>query len=205
MAKPLVVEFDGLNIEFDMNRIDRAKLYGYKEVEVLDEHGEKCDVGILAEDGHTLIGRGGTGFAYLSADGQWCDKSQLRPVDLAGQTLTPVASSFAAPIRLTEEHRTTADDYLNHSIRSVYQMASTSDSHLIQEIKRGALYKFAYSFRGGLEADTAFLLANDAGAVFLAVGRPATIGMVGLQQAAAPSDEDAIEEEDGDDMDFGMI
>jgi hypothetical protein len=204
LAKPLVVEFDGLNIEFEMNKIDRAKLYGYKEVEVLDEQGVKCEVAILAEDGHTLIGRGGTGFAYLSADGQWCDKSQLRPVDLAGQTLTPVASSFAAPIHLTEEQRTTADDYLQHTIRSVYQMTVTSDSPLIRSIKGGAMYKFAYSFRGGLEADTAFLLANESGAVFMAVGRPASIGMVGLQQAAATNEEVAIEEED-EDMDFGMI
>ena len=59
-----------------MTKVDRAKLYGYKELLVLDENGETCEMATLAEDGHTVVGKGGTGMGYLSADGQWCDKSQ---------------------------------------------------------------------------------------------------------------------------------
>ena len=34
----------------------------------------------LADDGRTLIERGGTGIGYLSVDGDWCDKTDLMPV-----------------------------------------------------------------------------------------------------------------------------
>lgn len=205
MAKPLVFKLDGAEVAFDMQKVDRSKLYGYKEVEMLDEHGDKCEMATLAEDGHTIIGRGGTGLGYLSADGMWCDKSELQPVDLSGAPIEPVASSFVAPIEL--DAPVTADEYLQHSIRSVYAMETEAlDSRLLASLKDGVIYKFSYSYRGGLEADIAFLLCNDAGEVFMAVGSNTAIEFIGLQQVAAVVAEDSEEEEsEGDDMDFSMI
>ncbi len=203
MAKPLVFHFHQETTECELHKVDRAKLYGYKEVEILDDQGAKCEIATLAEDGHTLIGRGGTGFAYLTSDGRWCDKSQLKPTDLSGNLLAPVPSSFSAPIELTKEHEVTADDYLMHTIRSIYQMDVAKDSQLMQQVRQGTLYKFQYSFRGGLESDTAFLLANEAGVVFMAVGRPANANFVGLQQVTVAEDDSSDEEDE--DIDFGMI
>lgn len=205
MAKPLVFKLNGAEVSFDMQKVDRAKLYGYKEVEMLDEHGDKCEMATLAEDGHTIIGRGGTGLGYLSADGLWCDKSVLQPVDLSGVPIQPVSSSFAAPIELGDP--VSADEYLQHSIRGVYIMETESlSSNLMESLKSGAIYKFPYSYRGGLEADIAFLLCNDAGEVFMAVGSGTAIEFIGLQQVAAIVAEDTEEDEsDSDDMDFSMI
>ncbi len=205
MAKPLVFKLDGAEVAFDMQKVDRAKLYGYKEVEMLDEHGDKCEMATLAEDGHTIIGRGGTGIGYLSADGLWCDKSELQPVDLSGAPIQPVTSSFAAPIDLGEP--VSADEYLQHSIRGVYLMETESlGSSLIERLKEGAIYKFPYSYRGGLEADIAFLLCNDGGDVFMAVGSGTAIEFIGLQEVAAVvAEESADEDAEGDDMDFSMI
>ena len=39
----------------------------------------------------TVIGRGGTAVAYLSTDGLWCEKAQLKPVDIEGNEIEPVA------------------------------------------------------------------------------------------------------------------
>ena len=205
MAKPLVFKLNDAEVAFDIQKVDRAKLYGYKEVEMLDEHGDKCEMATLAEDGHTIIGRGGTGIGYLSADGLWCDKSELQPVDLSGVPIQPVTSSFAAPIELSAP--VPADEYLQHSIRSVYAMETESlDSGLIDSLKGGAIYKFSYSYRGGLEADIAFLLCNDAGDVFMAVGSATAIEFIGLQQVAPTVAEEAEDDEaDSDDMDFSMI
>ena len=205
MAKPLVFKLDGAEVAFDMQKVDRAKLYGYKDVEMLDEHGDKCEMATLAEDGHTIIGRGGTGLGYLSADGLWCDKSELRPVDLSGTPIEPVSSSFSAPIELGSP--VTADEYLQHSIRGVYAMETeTLDSGLVASLKSGEIYKFSYSYRGGLEADIAFLLCNEANEIFMAVGSASSIEFIGLQQVAATVAEETEEDEgDGDDMDFSMI
>ena len=148
MAKPLVFHFKDGDFAFGLNKVDRSRLYGYKEVEVLDEKGRKCELATLGGDGHTVIGRGGSSFAQLSVDGEWCDKSSLKPVDTEGREITPVPSSYSAPVTLTEP--TTVADYLQHNIRLVYVLEPEGDaSSLFEELKGGAVYKFPYSYRGG--------------------------------------------------------
>ena len=205
MPKPIVFSFEGSEATFGMNKVDRSRLYGYKEVEVLDENDQPCDLATLADDGRTLVGKGGTGIGYMTADGNWCDKDSLRPVDLEGEPITPVKSSFGAPIELTQE--VSYDEYFQHSVRLVYQLELPENADkdpLIKKIVDGSIFKFKYSYRGGLEADTRFLLANDEKQVFMLIGDETTIQFVGLQEAAAPA---AAEDQDvdGDLMDFGMI
>ena len=59
MGKPLVFTFASANHSFDPVKIDRSVLYGFKELEVLDEQGGRCELATLADDGKTLVGRGG--------------------------------------------------------------------------------------------------------------------------------------------------
>ena len=124
MPRKLVFEFDGNSIAFEMQKVERSRLYGFKEIEVLDESGHKCELATLADDGKTLIGKGGTGVGYLTADGNWSNKEELKAVNVEGNEIKPVGSSFAAPIPLKIE--TTIDDYLNHNIRLIY---ATFDGH----------------------------------------------------------------------------
>lgn len=204
MAKPIVFSLGSSETSFGMNKVDRSRLYGYKELEVLDDDGRRCDLATLADDGRTLVGKGGTGIGYLSADGNWCDKDQLKPVNLEGESMTPVKSSFGAAIELDEE--TTTDDYLQHTVRLIYQldMPESPEQHkLIRKLQDGAIYKFKYSYRGGLEADTGFLLTNDENEIFMLIGDETAIEFVGLQQVATPLAEDG--DSGGDMMDFGMI
>ena len=204
MPKPIVFSFQGAETTFGMNKVDRARLYGYKELEVLDDNGDPCELATLADDGRTLVGKGGTGIGYMTADGNWCNKESLRPVDLEGETITPVKSSFGAPIELTDE--ITFDDYLDHSVRLVYQMDLSENADkdpLVQRIVDGVIFRFRYSYRGGLEADTGFLLANDTGQIFMLIGDRTSIQFTGLQQAALPAGE--TPPDDADLMDFGMI
>ncbi|MHC4404913.1 MAG: hypothetical protein ACYTG0_35145, partial [Planctomycetota bacterium] len=100
MAKPLVFQYGGATVSFSMSKVDRRKLYGFKEVEVLDEEDRPCELATLADDGRTIIGRGGTAIGCLSPDGNWCDKAALKPVDSEGNEIRPVPSSFAAPVPL---------------------------------------------------------------------------------------------------------
>ena len=79
MAKPLSVEFHGEVFALDLQKVDRTKLYGYVESEVLDENGKRCEIGTLTGDGHSIVGKGGTALAYLSPDGLWRKKTELKP------------------------------------------------------------------------------------------------------------------------------
>lgn len=213
MAKPLVFQFGGSELAFQLNKIDRSKLYGYKELEVLDQQGRRCELATLAGDGHTVVGRGGAALATLDADGRWCDKSQLKPVDVEGKEITPVTSSYGAAIN--DLQACSVDDYLQHKIRLVYQLEAEPSPQpspirgegalsLRDELTKGTIFKFPYSYRGGIEADVGFLLAGEDGNAFFAVGNPTKVEFIGLAQVAVAADEDPDTEE-MDLMDFDMI
>jgi hypothetical protein len=203
VAKPLVFKFGGNELAFQLNKIDRSKLYGYKELEVLDQQGRRCELATLAGDGHTVVGRGGAALATLDADGRWCEKSQLKPIDLDGKEIAPVASSYAAPIESLQP--CPIDEYLQHNIRLVYQLEAEGDvAPLRDELNSGTIFKFPYSYRGGLEADAGFLLSGEDGNVFFAVGNPTKVEYIGLAQVAIAEDENP-ETEEMDLMDFDMI
>lgn len=203
MGKPLVFTFGNADLSFEPVKIDRSVLYGFKEVEVLDEQGRRCELATLADDGKTVVGRGGVSYAYLAPDGAWCDKCALKPVDADGREIQPVPSSFSAPVALTE--KVSLEEYLSHNVRSVYLMQSGAEAaDLLAELRQGTIFKFAYSYRGGLEADAGFLLAGADGNVFLAVATPTRIEFVGFQQAAGMADEEG-EEAEGELLDFDMI
>jgi hypothetical protein len=202
MAKPLIFKFAESELAFSMSKVDRSRLYGYKELEVLDEKGGKCELATLASDGQTMIGKGGTGLATLTADGHWTDKSQLKPVDLDGKEMQPVPSSYSAPIPLAET--ATVDEYLQHNIRLVYQLTSEGDvAPLRQPLAEGKIFKFPYSYRGGLDADAGFLLQGEDGNIFFVVGNPTKVEFTGLAQVSGMEEENEAEEADM--MDFDMI
>ena len=202
MAKPLVVQFGGVDLPLDMSRVERSDLYGYVETEALDAKGRRCTSATLADDGQTIVASGGSAFASLSTDGLWLEKSALQAVDVKGKPIAPVASSYAAPVPL--EKTVSIDEYLAHNIRSVYQVHSAADlGALLAKLKEGAIFTFPYSFRGGLEPDTGFLLLAADGTPFVAVGNRTKLDFVGLDQPAAVEDETSAEE--GEDLDFGMM
>lgn len=185
-----------------MTKVDRSKLYGYKEAEVVDEHDKVCELATLAEDGRTVIGRGGTGIGYLTADGEWSDKTKLTPVNLDGETITPIPSSFSNPIELKK--KATLEDLLDHNIRLVYKLeVSAGVEPLFNELKKGTIYNFEYSYRGGLEPDQGFLLTNEENEIFFLIGDPTSIELIGLKQVIVPAESDQDSDDDG--MDFGMI
>lgn len=206
MAKALVFKHGSTDLSFNLERVDRKKLYGQLDTEVVDEQGRPCQLAILGGDGKTLVGRGGSALCMLDADGGYCDRSTLRPVGVDGAPLTKVASTFAAPVVL--DQRASIDEYLAHNIKAIYALQPPMGADaLLAELRGGALYSFAFSYRGGLDPDVGFLLANSEGLPFLAVGKKTRLKFVALPEIADPDAEaDLAEDSDDDDsMDFGML
>jgi hypothetical protein len=202
MPKPLVVTLNGADLPLLLDKVDRSDLYGYVEVETLDEQGRKCALATLADDGKTIIPTSCSALAMLSPDGQWLEKKTLTPTDSRGHKLTPVPSSYSAPVPLLKQ--ATVDEYLTHNVRSVYRISSDADlGPLLAELKKGVIFQFPYSFRGGLEPDAGFLLTSADGTPFLAIGSPTKLDFVGLDQTAPAAADDEPSEDD--DIDFGMM
>jgi hypothetical protein len=203
MAKPLVLNFAGTDFPLNLSKVDRSDLYGTIDVEALDEQGRKCLLATLADDGRTVVGSGGSSFMTLTPEGNWIDKKTLKPTDAAGNEIKPVPSSYSAPVPLTA--KATVDEYLSHNIRSVYQVSSEVNlGPLMAELKKGVIFSFPYSFRGGLEPDAGFLLLSADGTPFIAIGSATKLEFVGFEQVAAITEEetDAGEEEE---IDFSMM
>jgi hypothetical protein len=203
MAKPLRVEFQNETIDLQLEKIDRTKLYGYVETEVLDESGKRCQVGTLAGDGHSIVGKGGTSLAYISPEGLWRKKSELKPVDIHGDVITPVKSTFDAVVTL--DRKATVDDFLSHNIHLIYRLeAEQEPTALISELKKGTIFQFPFSYRGGVEASAGFLLLGSDGHVFLCIGTPTAIEFIGLKHQAVVVD-DSETADDEDLLDFSMV
>src|SRR5436190_18248376 len=140
MAKPLVFQWGDRQVSFQLNKVDRAKLYGFKETEVLDDKGERCELATLAADGQTVVGRGGSGLGNLTVDGTWIEKAQLTPVDPAGQKVQPEASSFAAPVPLRD--KVTVEEYLDCAVRAISRLEPEgAAAPLADEMRGGAIYR----------------------------------------------------------------
>jgi hypothetical protein len=205
MGRSLSFHYEGADLTAEMQKVDRSKLYGTVDVETLDDQGRPCSLATLASDGRTLIGRGGTSLGVVSIDGRWLERSELSPVDAQGERIEPVPSSFSAPIDLSQT--STIEHYLSHLVRSAYQIdLGEAGAGLLEALKGGTIFTFPYSFRGGLEYDTAFLLCNPEGVPFLLVGTPAEFQFVGLAQETGLADGEQEEEATGDDdLDFSMM
>jgi hypothetical protein len=205
----LQLQFNGAAFACDLNKIDRSKLYGYIDTEILDEQQRPCRLATLATDGKTLMPAGGVALAYVSPKGLWCDKTDLKAVNLEGAEIEPVISTFKAPVTL--QTPATAEEVLDHNIRMSYLLTPEGDgavfpAELLQELASGRIYQFPFSYRGGLTADTAFLLQGQEGSIWMLVGKKTNIQLISFeQQAALASESDTEKEDESEDIDFGMM
>lgn len=207
----LQLQFQGAELTCGLNKVDRSKLYGFVKTEVVDENEEKCALATLANDGRTLIPAGGVALAYVSPTGFWRDRGNLKPVNLEGEEIEPVTSTFKAPVDLTET--ATIEEYLDHNIRMAYALEpkteegeATFPEDLVKELETGTIYRFPFSYRGGLTADTAFLLQGADETIWMLVGKKTDIHLIDFQQTGGVvEEEESSGDRDGEDLDFGMM
>lgn len=207
MARKLEFTFQGETFSAAIHKVDRTKLYGSIDVETLDTEGKRCELATLANDGRTLIPYGGTALGYVNADGWWVDRADLKSVDLDGNDLPTVESSFSKPTELSL--KVSVEDFLDHSIRLCYALEGEGVSEaLLKELSEGVIYRIDFSYRGGSEADPAFVLQGGDGTPWLLVGVKNEFTFLGLEQAGAGvSEDDEAEDGDGGDdgFDFEML
>jgi hypothetical protein len=203
MARSLILSLDGQEFPVDIEKIDRDRLYGSVEIEAFDEKGKPAAIKVLAADGKTLIDKGGTALTLVDEEGRSISRSELQAVDPNGDPIEPVPSSFGQPNVLK---RAVMEDYLSQIVKSVYVLNPADDSpldYLYDHLISGEMFAFPFSYRGGLEFDSAFIVGAGKDA-FMIVGKPATLQYVKLNQAAAL---DSVEEAEisADELDFELL
>ena len=203
MPRALVLSLDGEEFPVQLQKVDRERLYGNIEIEAFDEDGNEAFLQILDADGKTLIATGGTSLATMDEHGNSVDRRKLIPITSDGEEIEPIPSSFSAPNVLYEA---SIDEYLSHTVKSVYILNPPEGTNfdLLEDVLSGdAIYKFDFSYRGGLEYDTAFLIGNEK-IVFMIIGNAASLQFVKLNQ---PSVLEPVEEQEisGEEIEFDLF
>ncbi|MDE6239370.1 MAG: hypothetical protein K2M54_05205 [Muribaculaceae bacterium] len=201
MAKTIAISLRGSSFELIPQKVDRDKLYGHTELRVLNADGTCCSQAAINGDGINIICPGATKIGIIDNSGNWVDKQALIPKAEDGSTPVKIPSSFDNEISLARE--ASIEELLDLSIQSVYQLTGIDAIKLAAGID-SRIYTFPFSYRGGYECNTAFVLANENG-VFMLTGTLTTYEFVGLDEFAEldTSDED-INIEDGE-LDFSMM
>lgn len=205
MPRSLKFKYGSDEFDLELNKVDRSKLYGSVDLETRDHEGNRCSLATLANDGKTLIPYGGTAFGYVNDDGEWLERSELSPVDLSGEPLEVLPSSFDLTIELNV--KSPIDEFLNHSMRLCYALRSEQEINkdLLKSLCQGDIYRFEFLYREGVGADPAFVMATEDSQIWMMVGRSTSIDFVGLDQAAVSFVDDDSEVEEADEFDFEML
>jgi hypothetical protein len=207
MARTLTFTFGKKSFDCTINKVDRTKLYGSRTIETLDMDGNKCLLATLLDDGKTLVPSGGTASGYLNPEGEWVSRKKITAVDLDGNKLAIVPSSFDAGMPLKE--KVTADEFLDHSIRLTYALQSDNmDKAFLNAVKGGAIFKTYFSYRGGIDPDPAFVMQGEDETIWLLIGKENRVEYSKLEQAAVilvTDQDDEGAETSGDELDFGML
>lgn len=164
----------------------------------LDIDGNPCELALVDQTGTMIIPKGGTGMGLIVDDGTWVDRAALSPIDATGAPVALRPSSYDAPIELTG--KASADDVLDVNVTGVYQLDASPE--LLAAIGSD-IYRFEYFYRAGPSGSQAFVLVTNDTA-FMLVGQPAVFEFIGLE-AAAEVDAEEAEDEELDDLDFGMM
>ena len=203
MARALNLSFNGSQFSFNVNKIDRSKIYGYTSVDIKDDAGLNCGLATISEDGKHILSKGCVGYATLNERNEYMVAADIQMQDKEGNVLEKNPSSFdldEIPLEISS-----LEEYLTINVKSVYQLGEEADEHisaLYPFLAEHKVLKFAFSYRADYESDEAFVIHNDEG-IFMVLGSVSPFEFIGLEQMETPEIEE--DEDDDDDFDFGAL
>jgi hypothetical protein len=199
VAKGILVSLNGKLSSFQLQKVERAKLYGVRRRLVLDEKGRTCSRAALTDDGQVLLRAGMTAQGWLDADGRQIEQKEIgaegadgNPLDLVPSTLG-VEQVLQGPIDPRE--------ILELSLTAVYRITPESlDDTLAKSLVDGQFWRFPFNYRPDYRSEVGYLVQNADG-IFALVGTPAPACYLEPNVPPPPADDD----DDGGDLDFEMM
>ncbi len=198
MAKPIILDVDGIESSFDHAKLDRTRLYGSRRRVPLDLDGATCVKAALTVDGQYLLQAGMTAQGYFDEAGRPIARSELVGLDLDGQAL-PLQPSTLGVAQVAEA--VDAAEVLRYRIDSVYVLEPLAlDESLGKRLEAGEVFRFGFNYGADYHQQTAFIVRNPEGcfcligsALMPAWSEAGKVEMVETSEAA------------GEDLDFEMF
>ncbi len=199
MAKSIILNKNYSTSIFQLKKIERKKLYGYKKRLAVDENNNECKRGSLTEDGQILIKSGMTSQGWFIDGGKQIESDEIGAIDENNNELELIPSTLG--INQDLEGPSDPKDLLDLSITNVYSIIPDQISDdLKSSLEKGEIWKFNFNFRSDYRMENAYILKNESG-YFAIVGIPFNIKML-IPNEAPPEDED---EDMNDEIDFEMF
>ncbi len=200
MARPIILEYKGVQSQLAFTKLDRAKLYGKRRRVVLDQQGLPCERAQLTRDGALMIRAGMTAQGYYDEDGVPLERKDLLGIDADGQLVERKDSTLGVAQQL--EGPVSPETLLDLALLSVYILEPRElDPELEQLLKKGEIFRFPFNYYADFHLETGFLLANKEG-LFAVIGSPKTPAWCEPDAALEEFEEADMED---DDLDFEMF
>ena len=199
MVKPLILSKDKKDSIFQIKKIERKKLYGYRKRLAIDENDEECKRASLTEDGQILIKSGMTSQGWFIDGGKQIESNEIGAIDENNNELSSIPSTLG--INQNLEGPSNPTELLDLSVTTVYSIFPDEISKdLENSLDKGEIWKCNFNFRADYRMENCYILKNENG-YFAIVGIPNEVKMLS-PNAAPPEDEDVDEDEE---LDFEMF
>ena len=199
MVKPIIVSINKKNSIFQIKKIERKKLYGFRKRLAIDENNDECKRASLTEDGEVLIKSGMTSQGWFIEEGKQIESNEIGAIDENNNELSLIPSTLG--INQDLEGPMNPKDLLDLSVTASYWIIPEEISDDLKiSLEKGEIWKFNFNFRSDYRMETSYILKNESG-YFVIVGVPNHANFLSLN-APPPLEE---EEEDEDDLDFEMF
>ena len=199
MVKPIIVSINKKNSIFQIKKIERKKLYGFRKRLAIDENNDECKRASLTEDGEVLIKSGMTSQGWFIEEGKQIESNEIGAIDENNNELSLIPSTLG--INQDLEGPMNPKDLLDLSVTASYWIIPEEISDDLKiSLEKGEIWKFNFNFRSDYRMETSYILKNESG-YFVIVGVPNHANFLSLN-APPPLEE---EEEEEDDLDFEMF
>lgn len=199
MARGVVVALNGKTSSFQIEKIERAKLYGVRRRLAVDGEGRTCSRAALTDDGQVLLRAGMTAQGWFDTDGRQIEQKAIGAEDADGNPLDLVPSTLGVEQSLVGP--VDAREVLDLSLTAVYRVAPDElDEALARSLAEGQFWRFPFNYRPDYRSETGYLVQNADG-IFALIGTPAPARYLEPQAPPPPVDDD----DDEGDLDFEMM
>ncbi|MBM3803620.1 MAG: hypothetical protein FJW26_15065 [Acidimicrobiia bacterium] len=198
MPKGIVVTHNSKVSSFQIEKVERAKIYGVRRRLAVDQKGRTCARAALTDDGQVLLRAGMTAQGWFDTDGRQVDQKDIAAEDENGKPLELIPSTLGVEQRL--EGPIAATEVLDLSLTAVYRIAPEQlDESLSKSLADGQFWRFPFNYRPDYRSETGYLVQNADG-IFALVGVPAPAEFLEPQAPPPLGDDD-----DANDLDFEMM
>ena len=199
MAREILLTLNKKKSSFEISKIDRKKLYGFKKRIFLDEKNKECSKANLEEETGIVFVNSDISSCYLDHKGNYIEKSNLEAINDNGKNVKKEDSTIGKEVNVNS---ITTEDALNLKVNSVYHLEPKEfDEDLKSKLDKGDLFSFPFNYYADFKLEDGIILKTEK-EYFALIGRKTSCHWVGEISDDLPED---VEEFEDNDLDFEMM